>query len=149
MTTTTRTEFDTLLADAHRAGKLAMEAATPTPMVVYEADGLTDEPKPGGKEWYVPQGACGFAWVTLRPATTPLARHIRKTRFELGSGFGTYDRSVKEADGGSWGKGYYGGYQFWVWGGGQSVELKSAYATAYAEVLEAAGYNAYAQSRLD
>lgn len=140
--TTTTTDYRQLLADAHAAGLAAMEATRPTPMVVYEADGLSDEPKPGGQAWYVPEGPCGFAWVTIRPATTPFARWLKANRFDV-------DRWVNEAEGGRWSKAYGGGYQFWVWVGGQSVELKAAYARAYAETLREAGVEAYSASRLD
>lgn len=142
-------EFEALLAKAHAAGQAALDAAAPTPMTVYETVGLSDTPKPGGRIYNVPEGPCGFAWVRLRPATTSLARYIRKTRFDLEPGFGTSDRAQMEADGGSWGKSYYGGYEFFVWGGGQSYERKIAYARAYAEVLREAGYDAYAGGRLD
>ena len=135
-------EFEKILADASAAGRKAAAKAIPTPMVVYEADGLSDRPKPGGRAWYESEGACGFAWIVLRPATTSFARYLKKTRFEV-------DRSVKEAEGGSWGTNYYGGYQFWVWVGGQSIARKAAFAEAYAEVLTEAGFEAYAQSRLD
>jgi hypothetical protein len=142
MATTTRTDYEALLVEASQAGMAALEAATPTPMVVYEADGLTDKPKPGGQSWYESDGACGFAWVVIRPATTGFARWLKKNRFEV-------DRSIKEVEGGSWGTSYYGGYQFWVWAGGQSVDRKSAFADAFAGVLKQAGYDAYPQSRLD
>lgn len=142
-------EFEALLAQAHAAGQAALEAAIPTPMVVYETAGLSNQPKPNGREWYVNEGACGFAWVTLRPATTPLARYLKKTRFELSTQFDTADRAQIEAEGGHWSKAYNGGYQLWVWGGGQSITRKEAYASAYAEVLRDAGYKAYSGSRMD
>lgn len=139
---TTTTDYRPLLRQADDAGVAAMEATRPTPMVVYEADGLTDQPKPGGQSWYVPEGPCGFAWVTIRPATTGFARWLKRYRFHA-------ERPVLEAEGGHWGKAYYGGYQFWVWRGGQSYELKLAYANAYAEVLREAGIDAYPGGRLD
>jgi hypothetical protein len=37
----------------------------------------------------------------------------------------------------------------WVFDYNQSMELKEAYAHAYAKVLRDAGFNAYANSRMD
>lgn len=134
--TTTTTDYATLLADAHAAGYYAMtaRASTITPMTVRD-------PRTG-ETWTVPGGPCGFAWVVLRPATTPFARWLKRERFNA-------DRSVNVAEGGSWSKHYGGGYNFWVWEGGQSLEMKAAYAKGYAQVLKDAGYDAYAQSRMD
>jgi len=52
--------------EACEAGERALREAKPTPMIVSEADGLSDKPKAGGKSWYVPSGVCGFAWVKVR-----------------------------------------------------------------------------------
>ena len=41
------------------------------------------------------------------------------------------------------------GLSVWVSEGGQSMERKEAYARAYADVLRAAGIEAYAGSRMD
>ncbi len=46
-------------------------------------------------------------------------------------------------------KAYRGGWEIAVHEGGQSIELKSAYAHAFAKVLQEAGLKAYAGSRLD
>lgn len=115
------------------AGRAAAEAATPTPMVVYEADGLTDRPKPGGKSWYVPQGPCGFAWVTVRPGNSAFANWLKRNDLAR--------------------KAYGGGVQHTVFGYGQSVTLKSAFADAVAASLrESLGLDfgqCYSGSRLD
>ena len=149
--TTTTTNYEGLLKAAVAAGWKAAREATPTPMTVYEADGLTDRPKPGGKSWYVSEGVCGFAWVTLRPATTGFARWLRKHRMADRNDWGGRDalRSTNEAEGGSWSKGYHGGYEMWVWAGGQSLARKEAFARAFADVLKDAGYTTYVGSRMD
>lgn len=138
--TTTKVDWGKVTDEAHAAGVAAAEAATPTPMVVYESEGLSDRPKAGGKSWYVPQGPCGFAWVKVA-GNTAFARWVRKNSWGW--------TPVRSTGHGKWDKAYGGGYSFWVSEYGQSVELKSAYAGAYAKVLENYGVRAYAQSRLD
>jgi hypothetical protein len=140
-TTTTRAkqgyEFENLYARAHAAGLAAGEAAIPTPMIVYEADGLSDRPRPGGNAWYVNEGACGFAWITIRPGNSPFAnwakRYPRPDRPDMTLAH----------------KAYYGGVEIFVHEFNQSVTRKAAYAAAFAEVLRDAGINAYSGSRLD
>ena len=122
-------EFETLWNKALDAGAAAAEATKPTPMVVFEANGLSDEPKPGGKSWYVPQGPCGFAWVTVRPGNSAFANWLKKQGYAS--------------------KAYGGGVQYWVSQYGQSHELKSAFAYAASQVLTEAGVKASAGSRLD
>lgn len=121
-------EYEALWAKAHAAGMAAGEAKTPQPMTVYEADGLTDRPKPGGKSWYVPEGLCGFAWV----------------KFAGNTGFGRWAKRTGLAS-----KAYPKGLSVWVRQFGQSYERKLAYAQAAAEVLREGGVEAYAGGRLD
>lgn len=111
--------FESLYAAAKAAGSAAGAAAAPRPMTVAS----------GEKSWYVPEGVCGFAWVTVRPATTPFARWLKK----MG-----YARPA-----------YGGGLCLWVSEFNQSYERKLAAATAMAEVLRAEGVSAYADGRLD
>lgn len=78
-------------------------------------------------------GACGFAWVKIRPGTSKLARAAKK-----------YAGASKS---------YNGGVDIWVSFGGQSVSVKKSYANAYARKLSeltGTGENQiYGQSRLD
>ncbi|QDP46269.1 MAG: hypothetical protein Unbinned3556contig1001_40 [Prokaryotic dsDNA virus sp.] len=122
--------FKQILDEAHDQGMMAGEAKVPTPMVVQEV-GLDNKPYKGSQSWYVPQGACGFAWIVTH---------------EHGNGkFVRYLKSVGEGS-----KYYYGGhYVKWVGEFGQSIEQKEAYAEAYADVLQKYGIKAYAGSRLD
>ena len=116
-------EFAALYKRAHVAGMAAGTAAQPTAMVVTE--------QRTGEQWHVADGACGFAWVTVHPATCSFARWYAKTH--PGSR-----------------KAYGGGLTVtWVHDFGQSMERKSAYASAFADVLSAAGIKAYAGSRMD
>ena len=122
------TDFTGLWNEATAAGLAALEAATPAPMVVYEAEGFSDRPKPGGKSWHVPEGLCGFASV----------------RFKGNTSFGRWASKTGRAT-----KAYEGGLYVWVSEGGQSYDRKRAYAGAFAEVLRNAGIEAWAESRLD
>lgn len=115
-------KFAEVYKKAYAAGMAAAEAAVPTPMVV------TEEVPATGRSWYVPEGACGFAWITIKPATCSFAKWLVKTK-----------------------RGHKGGrYQIWIAEHGQSVERKEAHACAMAEVLRSElGIEAYAGSRLD
>jgi hypothetical protein len=109
--------YEALFAKAHAAGMAAGEACQPTPMMVSEANYLTG--KPEGQSWYVPEGACGFAWVKVRPGNKGFGHWLNKTGKARAS--------------------YQGGVQVRVGQFGQSIARKEAYASAFAEVLQAAG----------
>ena len=83
-------------------------------------------------------GACGFAWVTVRPANkgnTKLGKAERMVLKDLGF---RQDWTGKA-------------YQLWdpAGYGGQNIDIKEASAAAAAAVLKKYGFNAYADSRLD
>lgn len=141
-TTNTKLDYAAILEEASAAGKKAAAEAIPQPMVVYEADGLTDRPKPGGNAWFVSEGPCGFAWVDGVSGNSAFGRWLKKNRFDM-----THAEST--AHGGRWDKGYPTGYQLWVWEGGQSMARKQAYARAYADVLRSYGLKVYTGSRMD
>lgn len=113
-------EFAALVAKAHEAGVAAAVGCRPTAMIVSEPS--------SGKSWFVGEGACGFAWVNFA-GNTAFGRWAKKAGI------------AKPA--------YGGGLQVWVSEFGQSVDRKSAYAGAYAKVLNEAGISAYSGSRLD
>lgn len=123
-------EFQALYEAADLAGSFAAAALTPTPMYV----GQPTTPLGSTLDWSKPVervegGVCGFAWVKVTPGTSAFAKWLKATK-------GAY-------------KSYSGGVDLWVSGYGQSMQRKEAYATAFAAVLTAAGYTAYAQSRMD
>lgn len=108
--------------------------ASPTPMVVYEAVGLSSVPKPGGQSWEVAEGPCGFSWIHFPKANTSFVRWLAK------QGIGR--------------KSYYGGWDVQSWqvvnaDRGQSIERKRSAMTAGAEVLRRAGIDCRADDRLD
>jgi hypothetical protein len=74
---------------------------------------------------------CGFAWVKVNEkASTRLGRALKTVGFK---------------------KSYSGGLDFWNPGGSftQSIDVKEAGASAYAEILKQHGIDAYMQSRAD
>jgi hypothetical protein len=113
--------FQDIINKANKAGKEAVNKLNVIPMVV--------ENKETGKQWFVEDGACGFAWVSLHPATSSFARWIKK------QGIGS--------------KGYGSGLKIWIDDYNQSIQKKETYAKAYAEILRDSGYKAYSGSRLD
>jgi hypothetical protein len=116
------TNYRDLINRAEAAGRAAADAITPTPMIVRnDMTGETYAPVMGG--------VCGFAWIKIKPATTKFARWMKK------------EGIARTA--------YGGGLDIWISGYGQSMERKEAYAYAMANVLYEAGYNAYAESRMD
>lgn len=123
--------FRELYDKAHAAGMAAGAACSPAPMVVGHAaslfgDGI-DYNKP---TYYVPDGPCGFAWVTVKPGNGRLANWLKKMGLAR--------------------KAYGGGVSVWVSEFGQSMARKEAYASAFAKVLRAAGFSrVYAESRMD
>jgi len=116
-------EFEALWAKAYEAGMAAGRAVNPTPMVV-----RTTGPGPA-KSWYVPDGLCGFAWVTVRPGNCKFANWA-KAKDLMSTAYG-------------------GGVQYYVGEFDQSVARKEAFASAAAEVLREAGIRATSSSRLD
>ena len=113
--------FQELAQRAYEAGIKAGTECRPVPMTVIN--------ELRGELWRIDDGACGFAWVTVRPANCAFAIWAKKTGL------------MRSA--------YGGGVQYWVGEFGQSEERKSAFAGAYARVLCEAGINATSGSRLD
>jgi hypothetical protein len=100
---------------AEEAGRKAACDANPTPMVIEgrNADGVHTR-------YVVGEGPCGYAYVTIHPATSSFARWI-----------------VKEGIGR---KAYRGGVEVSVFDYNQSMTRKAAHAKAVAEYLTAKGY---------
>jgi hypothetical protein len=121
--------FEALFNEARAAGLAAGNGSSPEPMVVVGHSNPLDDSSPVAKRYFVSEGACGFAWVTIRPGNCPFANWLKKT--------------------GKGRKAYGGGVQYWVGDHGQSVDRKEAHASAFAKVISAAGITAYAGSRLD
>ena len=124
--------FSEIYNRAHAAGMQALNTAQPSPMVVTEAD-VFGRPLANAVRHYVSEGACGFAWVRVRPGNCQFANWLKKTGLAR--------------------KAYEGGVDIWVSEGGQSVERKEAYARAFAKVIREENIpgvkSVYSDSRLD
>lgn len=120
-------DYTTIYAEACKAGALAGDAAMPNPMLVTTHASPLDDTSPTVRGWLVPEGVCGFAWVRVRDRS--FNAFLRK------HGYGR--------------KAYEGGYTIWVSSYSQSMERKLAYASAFAEVLQAYSINAWPDSRMD
>ena len=120
----------TVYADAHAQGVKAGNACSPTPMIV----GTPTTPLGNDIDYekdvhYVSDGACGFAWVNIKPARGKFVKFLK-------------DNNIGRKDS------YYGGYTVWVSGFGQSLDRKTAYAQAFASVLKENGITAVSYTHL-
>lgn len=127
--------FEEVWAKAKATGVVAGEEAIPVPMIVGQAKSLvSDEIDHSKPTHYVSEGACGFAWVNVKPGTSQFARWLKV------AGHARSDS-------------YYGGVTIWVGEHGQSVTRKEAHAKALAEVLrrelDGSGVRVHWNSRLD
>jgi len=112
--------FQDIVDKAYQAGIEAGKNAMPIPMYVIDQGIPIDR---------IDDGACGFAWVTVRPANSSFAIWAKKQGIM---------RPM-----------YGGGVTYWVSSFGQSVDRKAAFAGAYAKVLRENGIQATAGDRLD
>jgi hypothetical protein len=127
--TKTSAKWYALHQAANLAGIKAANACTPTPMIVGQpTHPLGNDIDPAKPVYFVPSGVCGFAWINV-PGNSGFGRWIKA------EGIGR--------------KAYGGGIAIRAHVGGQSLEIKEAYAHAYAEVLHEAGVTAYVESRMD
>lgn len=116
-------KFALMIEKADRYGREAAEACRPAAMVV-------SDPR-SGKTYVVSDGVCGFAWVNVRPGTSPFARWLVKT-----------GRARKDS--------YLGGVSIWCHDYRQSMTLKEAYCRAFASYLRIdEGIDARYGSRMD
>jgi len=126
-------EYREWIVACSELAEAAYRNAQPAPMAVYETAGLSDAPKPGGKSWYVSEGVCGFAYVTIHPATSSFARWLSKEKIGY--------------------KAYRGGWQipmhFFVGQMGQSLERAEAASYAVSNFLCQQGIDTQASSRMD
>jgi hypothetical protein len=113
--------FPRMFELAHKAGMLAVAGLTVEPMTVMNSD--------TGQRWFIEDGVCGFAWVTIRPANCAFAKWMKKVH-------GCH-------------LAYGGGMQYWISDFNQSMQKKEAYADAFAHVLNEFDIHAYAASRID
>ena len=121
--------FQTLYNAAHAKGMEAGMGSNPTPMVVQQRANPLNDNSPVVQQYFVSEGACGFAWIVVKPGTSAFARWLTKKGYAR--------------------KHYHGGVSIWVGEFNQSIDRKEAYAAAFAEVLRNGGITAYSDSRMD
>jgi hypothetical protein len=132
--TSKKNSYVEIYEKALAAGAAALKACTPNPMVVQQHANMLDDNSPVVQEWYVADGACGFAWVNVKCKGEGLK----------------FVNAMKKHDPDRWRKDhYYKGYTFWVREGIQSIQKKEAFADAFTKVLREVGIRAYSMSRLD
>jgi hypothetical protein len=110
-----------IISEAQCAGEQGMQQTIPKPMVVQD----------GSTRYVVPSGVCGFATVNVPGvrSNSKLGKELIKHGFYKNS----YERCL----------------QYSVHRGGQSMELKEAYAEEFARTLRRYGIDAYSTSRMD
>ena len=114
---------------AHYQGNVAVEMANVTPMVVQQRENPLDDDSRLVRQYFVSDGVCGFASVTVKPANSKFAKYL------VANGLGR--------------KGYGGGVCMSIRDFNQSLQKKEAYAYAFASVLNEHGIKAYVESRID
>ena len=119
------TEFIAIYYEAYAAGMKAGQEAIPTPMVV--SGGVPGEVE---KNYYISEGMCGFAWVTIRPSYGKFASWLKAMGY---GSYSAYDRAVL----------------IWCHEFNQSVTRKEAFAEAFADVLTKHDIPCSSHSRLD
>ena len=122
--------FTRIWGKAKMAGAEAGNNAVPAPMVVAEHKNMMDDSSPVEKKWFVPDGMCGFGWVTVRPGNCAFANWLKRT------GHGRTDS-------------YAGGVVVWISEHRQSYTRKIAHAHAMASVLRDNGIKASGNGRVD
>ena len=143
--TTETTKWSTALEAAHAAGVAAAEAATPPMMVVSQHTDVFNDKSPLEKEWLVPDGPCGFAWVAFKPDRGGESRRFVNWVMKTFGATKLNGNSFSRND-------YSKSWDLWVSSYRQSMVRKEAYARAYAAVIKAAGIEGlrcYADSRMD
>ena len=121
--------FQDLFNRAYASGIEAAAAINPEPMIVEQHASPLDDSSSVVRQYYVPEGVCGFAWVNISPGNCPFANWLKKNGYAR--------------------KSYYGGVDIWISAHGQSYERKVAHARAMARVIADSGIKAYSNSRLD
>jgi len=148
--TTAGTWASKLIKQAEAAGELAMQELIAsnkvTPMVVQQHADVMDDDSPVTEQWVVEGGPCGFASIRVKCVNGPSRKFInqlKKAGLAGGDRYSGYHTEWSKSD-------YYGGYmKSFTLIGGQSLAYKSAYAYAYARVLEDAGIDTWVWTRMD
>ena len=136
MTTAVKTKsaYD-ILVEVSESAEQAVKACRPTPIIVGDAIGLSNEIDESKPTYYIEGGLCGFASVIIKPARGKFVTELKKRKIG--------------------GAHYYGGYSVSSWEFAPSIRRDQSYERACAaakgavEVLKSYGINAYVDSRID
>lgn len=139
-----------LLKQAEAAGEKAMQELIDSkevaPMVVQQHANVMDDSSPVTDQWVVDGGPCGFASIRVMCTNGPSRKFInqlKKAGLAGGDRYSGYHTEWSKSD-------YYGGFmKSFSSIGGQSLAYKTAYANAYARVLDAEGINTWVWTRMD
>jgi hypothetical protein len=130
----TKSAYD-ILVEASEAAEAAVKACRPTPIVVGDAIGLSNEIDESKPTYFIEGGVCGFASIVIKPARGKVVAELKKR------GLG--------------GAHYYGGYSISSWQLAPSIKRDQSYERACAaaagavKVLQSYGINAYVDARID
>jgi len=119
----------TIYAQANDKGNAAVQMTTVAPMVVQQRENPLNDDSSLVREYFVADGVCGFASVTVKPANCKFAKYL------VANGLGR--------------KSFSGGVSMSIRQFNQSLTKKEAYAYAFASVLNENGIKAYVESRMD
>lgn len=123
--------------EATQEGQRAVNAAIfnrdITPVTFYEAD---LQGNCIGNTYYEPDGICGFAWISIRPASEKGKKDCDFVKFCRANKIGDYSDYEKA-------------WTIWVHDYNQSMQKKEIFANAFAKVLRDNNISAYAHSRID
>lgn len=127
-----------LMQDAESVGIAAGSFCNPPLMIVTGKDENGHQ-----KEWRVPEGPCGFAWVKFIPEAGGESRRFIN--------WATGKVKTKHPCPFEVSKAYSGGFDYWIFHYEQSVTRKERHADAFAAFLSGKipGLKVYAGSRLD
>lgn len=114
---------------AHQKGMEAGTNCTPVPMGVSQHANPLNDNSPVVHSWVVPDGPCGFAWVTVKPGNCKFAKFLKQNHDAYNDYYGGVSLSCSEFN--------------------QSITRKYAYCCAFARVLNENGIKACANERLD
>jgi hypothetical protein len=136
-----------LLVRAEAAGKAAGASVTPTPMVVVQRANPFDDNSAIVKQYApVMDGACGFAWVSFRPAAGGEGRRFINWLKAAKHSVRVVEPCIEVRPD------YPTGYSYWISDYNQSLTRKGAHADAFAHVINEAGIEGltvYSQDRMD
>lgn len=122
--------YEEIYSEACLAGRTAVADMQVQPMIVTQHSNPLDDSSKIVRQYYVEDGACGFAWVKIRPARGKFVKWLKDNRIGRPNSYeGGYDISISDYN--------------------QSLQKKETYANAFAKVLVRKGINAYANSRMD